>query len=99
MTASVSAENLLMHSRRKLFQTALLAWLLLLAATQLAYFIYIVTETYIAGPVQDSWGIIPYIQTTLATDSWFNKELWFPQNSHRLVLLRLEFLIDYAYFH
>ncbi len=77
----------------------LVSILVLLLATQIAFIIYTVSETYIAGPVQDSWGLIPYIQKTLSSYNWFSTELWTPQNSHRITLVRIEYLIDYSYFH
>ena len=87
-----------MLKQAELLQKIFLLALLLLTAAQLTYLVCIVAETYIAGPVQDSWGILPYIQKTLASGNWFNNELWLPQNSHRIVLLRLEFLMDYSFF-
>lgn len=87
-----------MLKQAELLRKVLLLVLLLLTTLEQAYLVYLVSETYIAGPVQDSWGIVPYIQKTLASGKWFNDELWLPQNSHRLVLLRLEFLIDYSLF-
>jgi len=69
-----------------------------LILAQIIFAYYIGRETYIAGPVQDVWGIMPYIEKNLYGGSWFTRDLWTAQNSHRLPLLKLGFLTDYYYF-
>jgi hypothetical protein len=77
-----------------------LSWLLVgLVLWQLIVLSWLVKEYYLPGPVQDSWGILPYLQDTLKYGHWFDRALLLPQNGHRLLFLRLEYLIDYSIFH
>lgn len=75
----------------------LLGWLALLAL-QLYFLWYVISYLQWSGPVQDFWGSIPFIEKTLQSGNWLGADLWIAQNNHRIVLPRLAFLVDYAYF-
>jgi len=69
-----------------------------LALFQVVIFFTLSQNIYLPGPVQDSWGLMPYIERTLYSGNWFNAELLVPQNSHRYPFLKLSYLIDFYYF-
>lgn len=78
----------------------LLALLLISLLSFELFFIYQVVHQYQwAGPVQDFWGSIPYIEKTFSGESWLSSATWYAQNNHRVALPRLSFLVDYHFFH